>query len=157
MSKFANTAMAMAGMAALAGFAGDATAKSSQPVLWNGVRVGMSLAEVRTVLPGATVDGETIVGGEAKVAGAKFDSFVETSQGRAVSVKLVGSGYVADDVMAALNTKYGRPVSVYRCQSLACSGSWSAPGGVKITLLRLNGNKGSALIISYQAVDLSNL
>lgn len=157
MTKFGNVGVIAAGVVALVGFAGAANAKPGQPILWNGVRAGMSLSEVKTVLPAASLDGETIVGGETRVAGAKFDSFVETSGGRAVGVKLVGSGYAASDVMAALNTKYGRPVSAYRCQALGCTGAWSAPGGVKITILKLDSNKGSALIISYEAVDLSNL
>lgn len=113
MTKFGHIGVIVAGVAALAGYTAPADAKPGQTVLWNGVRVGMTLAEVKTVLPSASLDGETIVGGETRVAGAKFDSFVETSGGRAVGVKLVGSGYAASDVMAALNAKYGRPVSAY--------------------------------------------
>lgn len=153
MTKIRSMGVITAGVAALAGIAATADAKQGQTVLWNGVRVGMTLAEVKAVIPAATLDGETIIGGDTSIAGAPFKSFVELSGGRAVAVKLVGDGPAASDVMSALNAKYGRPTSAYRCQRLTCSGSWSAPSGVKITLLRWD----AALILSYQAVDLSNL
>lgn len=130
-----------------------APAKPAAPILWNGIRSGMTLADVQKIIPGAKIEGETIVGGPTKVAGAPFDSFVELSGGRATSVKLIGSGVDASNVATALTTKYGQPTAEYRCQRLSCSGSWSAPGNVKITLLRWN----AALILSYQTVDLSNI
>jgi hypothetical protein len=158
MTKIGHIGVTMAGVAAMVGFTATADAKPGQTVLWNGVRVGMKLAEVKTVLPSASLDGETIVGGETHIAGAKFDSFIKTSGGRVVKVMLIGSGNATSDVMTGLNAKYGRPISPYSCPlSIGCTGAWSAPDGVKITLLRLNGSKGSGLFISYEAVDLSNL
>jgi hypothetical protein len=153
MKVIAKLAIVAASVLISTGIVQAAPAKNTPPVLWNGVRAGMSLTEVQKVIPGATLEGETIVGGPTKVAGVPFDSFVELSNGHATSVKLIGNGVDATTVATALTTKYGQPTSQYRCQRLSCSGTWSAPGNVKITLLRWN----AALILSYQTVDLSNI
>lgn len=132
-------------------------------LLWHGVRVGMSLADIQKVLPGSTLDknGKTVVGGKTQVAGASFNSFVDLLNGGASRVTLIGSGYATDDVKNALNTKYGRATTGYACSSAGslqvCAGAWSMAGGVKISLSRLTSVTGSALTITYEAVDLSGL
>lgn len=148
-----NAALFISAAAALSFAAHAAPAKPAQPVLWNKVRSGMTFAEVQKIMPGAKLESETIIGGPTNVAGAPFDSFVEMDAGRVSVVKLIGNGVDGGNVASALTAKYGPATSPYTCSRSSCSGTWSAPGSVKITLLRWS----ALLTLSYKAVDLSNI
>jgi len=154
---------AILGAVLLAAINSVSYAQGASTELWNGIRSGMTLAQIQSVRPGSQIseNGKTVLAGSAEIINTPFDVFVEMSAGRATEVSLVGDGYQATDIRAALTSKYGDPVSKYRCSGSAllriCTEAWAGRSGLKVSLREMTSTKGKALTIDYRTVDVSSL
>jgi len=138
-------------------------AQTAEPILWGGIRDGMTIEQLQGALPGATLhsDGKTIVGAKTTILGSSFDIFVTTTGGRTQRVELQGTGALANDLRASLTAKYGEAISPYRCQSLSiiriCEQSWAGTSSVKVSITQMTSAKGSVVTIRYETLDTGGL
>lgn len=138
-----------------------ASAQSGQSVtLWRNIKAGMTMSQVLAVLPGSSLadDGKSVAAPATNVAGLSLQPYIGFVNNRASEVSLVGNGLLSE-VRTSLSAKYGRASKPLSCSSPVslCTETWLAPNNVSVTLLQMTGPKGSGVMITYEAVNMSNL
>lgn len=141
-----------------------ATAQSSAgPVLWQDVRAGMTEAELRA-LHSSVVPSEqgVLVENNVVVAGMAFNAYFKMVAGRLQHVQLQSSSANSQNLVDALAAKYGAASSPYKCDSAnvsanRCTGVWSAPNGVAVTLGVFNAPGMSVASIRYEISSSNGL
>ena len=137
-------------------------ARSSRPVLWHGVRVGMTEAQLRAVLPNLERDprNNDFLGPETEVNGMKLTVGVEMLGGRVARVILASEHALPSILEDALRAKYGNPMKPYRCEAgviYLCDAVWAAPAGVQVGLEHVDVQGGGMTSVTYSAPDSSGL
>lgn len=135
----------------------------SGPVLWQGIRAGMSQAQLSKALPGLAPSERPhiLAGPETKVVGLPFKVLVETAADRVVGVTLASQIAMASDVAEALTAKYGRATEPFGCKMrLAihlCTGTWRGAGDVQVRLSQVQAEGVRNTSIRYEVADTSGL
>jgi hypothetical protein len=148
------------------------TVAFAQAVLWEGVKEGMSVSEVRRIFINATSsDGGKLVTGAEELlrvnryqfAGADFVVRFFFLDRKLTQVQLARDEWAAnadnrkvfDEISTQLRAKYGREKSrtvSQRSSGLSADAEWSAPGrvGVKVSVVPVT-QATSMLLLNYRA------
>jgi len=135
---------------------------SGGPVLWHGVRAGMSEEQVRRVLPGLAKNDRNndFHAPKTEVAGESFNVGVEMIEGKVTRVSLTSEHGLPTELERALEAKYGTASKPYSCEAgtfYHCEAEWRAPGGVAVSLIYLQLPGATSTEIRYEAPDTSGL
>lgn len=133
------------------------------PLLWQDVRAGMSETELRALHPSIVPSEQgVLVQNNVPVAGTAFNAYFKMVAGRLQHVQLQSSSANSQNVVDALAAKYGAASSPYKCDSAnvtanRCTGVWSAPNGVAVTLGVFNAPGMSVASIRYEVSSSNGL
>jgi len=136
---------------------------SAGPLLWQDVRAGMSETELRTLHPTVQpVQQGVVVQNNVAVAGTTFEAYFQLVGGRVQHVQLQSETANTQNLIDALAAKYGAASSSYKCDSPnvaanRCTGVWTAPDGVAVTLTVFNALGSSTASIRYEAAASNGL
>lgn len=137
------------------------TATASGPVLWHGVRAGMTEQQLRAALPGVErgeKDG-TFTAPDTKADYSTMKVAIYMEGGHVTSVVLTGG--FGDALAKSLTEKYGEPFAPFDCHWLggarSCQGSWKVPGGAKASLVQFDGTGGGFTKLTYEVSGSAGL
>lgn len=127
------------------------------PTLWNGITDGMSVSAILSKNPGAEEEGGDIVLRPIVVDGLTYFPTVKVAGGKAFMVTLGTSRGNADEFLAALSGKYGRPIQPWGCINQngaeTCQAYWNGARGLRVTLTYLGLFGRGEIKISYRIAN----
>jgi hypothetical protein len=136
---------------------------SGGPLLWKGVRHGMTETQLRTILPGVTEGDKPsrLAAPSTEVAGQALSVAIGMDSGKVSYVALYSEHAIAKPISDALTAKYGKPVQPYRCEMQSamqsCSGKWKVGARVQATLSDMTMQSASLTTVTYELPDTGGI